>query len=181
MRLPYAVDDARAAVEAVGQDINRPDTARWRAMTADDERLRQTYRALGMLIKQVEVSFLKRKADLRAFEGSRKEYRQAAAEYEDWKSRTVHFASRARERRVELEHRVRLLTQNHAINEIRTALQTLAQAVADHRNTIRSGSREETTADRMLWVRLDLLPHCTLADHVSGRPVPSTSSGNRTT
>jgi len=28
MRLPYPVDDARAAVEAVGHDINRPDAAR---------------------------------------------------------------------------------------------------------------------------------------------------------
>ncbi len=172
MRLPYAVDDAHAAVEAVGQDINRPDAARWRAMTADDERLRQTYHALGMLIKQVEVSFLKRKADLRAFEGTRKDHRQAAAEYEDWKSRTVHFANRARERRAELEHRVRLLKQNRAINQAQTTLRTLAQAVADHRDAIRSGGREETTADRLLWVRLDVLPHGTLADPVSVRSAP---------
>ncbi|MFI9452537.1 hypothetical protein [Amycolatopsis sp. NPDC052450] len=172
MRLPYAVDDARAAVEAVGQDINRPDAARWRAMTADDERLQQTYRALGMLIKQVEVSFLKRRAELRAFEGNRMEYRQAASEYEEWKSRTVHFANRARERRAELEHRVRLLTRNRAIDEVRTTLRTLAQAVADHRDAIRSSGREETTADRLLWVRLDILPHGTLADLVSGRPAP---------
>ncbi|MFE5565083.1 hypothetical protein ACFQ68_08830 [Amycolatopsis japonica] len=137
-------------------------------MTTTDDRLRQTYRALGLLIKKVEVSFLKRKADLRAFEGTRKEYRQAAADYEGWKARTVHFANRARERRAELEDRVRVLQQSHAFEEIRTALQTIAQAVSDHRDTIRSSGRQETTADRMLWVRLDLLPDGTLANHASG-------------
>ncbi|MFI5560750.1 hypothetical protein ACIA2T_15860 [Amycolatopsis japonica] len=172
MRLPYAIDDEHAAVIAVGQEINRPDAARWRAMTTEDDRLRQTYRALGLLIKKVEVSFLKRKADLRAFEGTRKEYRRAAAEYEDWKSRTVHFANRARERRAELEDRVRLLKQSHGFAEIRTALRTLAQAVSDHRDTIRSSGRPETTADRMLWVRLDLLPDRTVTDHTSGSAAP---------
>ncbi|MEU3767980.1 hypothetical protein AB0E55_23255 [Amycolatopsis keratiniphila] len=172
MRLPYAIDDEHAAVIAVGQEINHPDTARWRAMTTKDDRLRQTYRALGLLIKQVEVSFLKRKADLRAFEGTRKEYRQAASEYEDWKSRTVHFANRARERRAELEDRVRLLKQSHGFAEIRTALRTLAQAVADHRDTIRRSDCQETTADRMLWVRLDLLPEGTLTDHASSSTAP---------
>ncbi|MFI7114912.1 hypothetical protein [Amycolatopsis sp. NPDC049868] len=141
-------------------------------MTTEDERLRQTYRALGLLIKKVEVSFLRRKADLRAFEGTRKEYRQAAADYENWKSRTVHFANCARERRAELEGRVRLLEQSHAFEEIRTALRTLAQAVSDHRDTIRTSGRQETTADRMLWLRLDLLPNGTLADHTSASTPP---------
>ncbi|UMP07076.1 hypothetical protein [Amycolatopsis sp. EV170708-02-1] len=91
--------------------------------------------------------------------------RQAVAEYEGWKSRTVHFANRVRERRADLEHRVRLLKQNHAFNEIQTMLRTLARAVADHRHAIRNGDREETIADRMLWVRLDLLPHGTVAEN----------------
>ncbi|WP_409496082.1 hypothetical protein [Amycolatopsis sp. cmx-11-12] len=127
-------------------------------MTTGEERLRQTYRALGLLIKQVEVAFIKRKADLRAFQGTREDYRETASEYEAWKSRTVHFTNCARERRGELEPRIRLLNEARVIDEMRSALRTLAQAVADHRDGIRNSSRVETTADRMLWVQLDLLP-----------------------
>src|SRR3954447_8338388 len=106
MQLPYTLDDDHAAIEAVGAEINRPDPALWQAMTTGNDRLRQTYRALGQLLKQVEVVFIKRTADLRAFRGCRREYHHAAAAYQEWKSRTVHFANCARARRSELEHRV---------------------------------------------------------------------------
>lgn len=83
MQLPYTLDDDHAAIEAVGAEINRPDPALWQAMTTGDDRLRQTYRALGQLLKQVEVAFIKRKSDLRAFRGSRREYHHAAAAYQE--------------------------------------------------------------------------------------------------
>lgn len=172
MRLPYAVDDDRAAVTAVGHEINRPDPARWQAMTADDERLRQTHRALGLLIKQVEVSFLQRKADLRAVEGTYKDRQRAAVEYEEWKSRTIHFVNRACERRSSLTPRVRLLNETYVIGELRTALRTLARAVTNHREAIRSGIRNETTTDRILWLHLDLLRHTVEEDSLSGPPAP---------
>ncbi|MFI7122616.1 hypothetical protein [Amycolatopsis sp. NPDC049868] len=172
MKLPYAVDDDRAAVTAVGHEINRPDPARWQAMTTDDERLRQTHRALGLLIKQVEVSFLQRKADLCAVEGTYKDRQRATVEYEEWKSRTIHFLNLARERRSSLTRRVRLLNETHVIGDLRTALQTLVRAVTDHRDAIRCGSRNETTADRMLWLQLDLLHHTAQEDHPPDRPAP---------
>jgi hypothetical protein len=158
MQLPYGVDDDQAAIEAVGSEINRPNTARWRAMTADDDRLRQTYRALGQLIKQVEVAFLRRKADLRAFQGTPQEHQQASADYEEWKSRTVHFVNCARQRRGELEPRIHQADGDRRVQELTTALRSMARAVADHRDAIRRGERGETTADRLLWVRLDLVP-----------------------
>jgi hypothetical protein len=167
MQLPYTVDDDHAAIEAVGAEINRPDPARWQAMTTGDDRLRQTYRALGQLIKQVEVAFIKRKADLRAFRGSRREYRQAAAAYQEWKSRTVHFANCARARRSELEDRVRRINEHDALDRMSTVLQALTQAVVEHRDAIRRGSRQETTADRMLWLRLELPPYTAERDHPS--------------
>lgn len=157
MQLPYAVEDDQAAIEAVGQDINRPDPARWRAMTATDDRLRQTYRALGQLIKQVEVAFLRRKADLHAFQGTRREREQAAADYQEWKSRTVHFANCAVARRGELEPRIRQAGHDHRVRVLTAALRALADAVAEHRDAIRGGQREETTADRLLWARLDIV------------------------
>ncbi|WP_410655216.1 hypothetical protein [Amycolatopsis sp. lyj-112] len=172
MRLPYTVDDDRAAVTEVGHEINRPDKARWQAMTADDERLRQTHRALGLLIKQVEVSFLHRKADLRAVEGTYKDRQRAAVEYEEWKSRTIHFVNRACERRSSLTRRVRLLNETRVIGELRTALRTLARAVTDHRDVIRNGNRNETTADRILWLQLDLPCHTAEENSLSGRPAP---------
>ncbi|MFE5567061.1 hypothetical protein ACFQ68_18895 [Amycolatopsis japonica] len=168
MRLFYAVDDDRAAMTAVGKEVNHPDPARWLAMTADDERLRQTYRALGLLIKRAEVSFVQRKADLRAFRGPRNDYHQAAAEYEAWKSRTLYFVNRACERRNSLTPRVRRLNETHIIRELKAALGTLARAVTDHRDAIRTGGREETPTDRMLWLQLDHLPHVTRED-----PAPS--------
>lgn len=161
MQLPYAVDDDQAAIEAVGAEINRPNTALWRAMTADSDRLRQTYRALGQLIKQVEVAFLKRKADLRAVRGP--EYQQAAADYEEWKSRAVHFANCAVQRRGELEPRIRQADGDRRVRDLTSTLRSMARAVADHRDAIRRGEREETTADRLLWVRLDLVPEKWLA------------------
>ncbi|MFJ7212723.1 hypothetical protein [Amycolatopsis sp. NPDC098790] len=167
MQLPYTVDDDQAAIEAVGAEINRPDPARWQAMTTGDDRLRQTYRVLGQLIKQVEVAFTKRKAVLRAFRGPRPDYHQAVAVYEEWKSRTVHFANCARARRGELEDRVRRINQHDTLNRMATALQTLTQAVADHRDAIRSGSREETAADRMLWLRLELSPYAARQNHMA--------------
>ncbi|AIG74362.1 Hypothetical protein AJAP_07245 [Amycolatopsis japonica] len=162
MNLPYALDDDRAAITAVGHEINRPNPARWRAMTTDDERLRQTHRALGLLIKQVEVSFLQRKASLRAVEGTYKDRRRAKVEYEEWKSRTIHFLNRACERRGSIAPRVRLLDETNVIDDLRTALETLARAVTDHRDAIRAGTRNETTADRMLWLQLDLSRHTVL-------------------
>ncbi|MBN9748616.1 hypothetical protein DMP23_47400 [Amycolatopsis sp. A1MSW2902] len=152
------MEDDRAAVKAVGAEINRPDPARWRAMTTDDDRLRQTYRALGLLLKQTEVAFAERKAALRAFRGSRREYQQAAAEYEAWKSRAVHFVTCARARRSELVRRFSILDRDDALDRLGTALRSLAAAVAAHREAISGGGREETTADRLLWLRLDLLP-----------------------
>ncbi|MFJ9782580.1 hypothetical protein ACIRSS_23565 [Amycolatopsis sp. NPDC101161] len=134
-------------------------------MTTGDDRLRQTYRALGQLIKQVEVAFIKRRADLRAFQGSRSEYHQAAAAYQEWKSRTVHFANCARARRSELEDRVCRINQHDTLDLTATALRTLTQAIADHRDAIRSGSREETAADRMLWLRLKLPPCAAESNH----------------
>jgi hypothetical protein len=163
MQLPYAVDDDRAAIEAVGAEINRPNTAHWRSMTADSDRLSQTYRALGQLIKQVEVAFLRRKAELRAFRGTGKERQQAAADYEEWKSRTVHFVNCAVQRRGELEPRIHKADRDHRVQELTTALRSMARAVADHRDAIRSGERAETMADRLLWVRLNLVPEKWLA------------------
>jgi hypothetical protein len=163
MQLPYTVDDDNAAIAAIGAEINRPDPARWRAMTTGDDRIRQTYRALGQLLKRVEVAFIQRKAELRAFHGSRTEYHQTAAAYEEWKSRTVHFANCARTRRSELHDRIRRINQHDALDQMAAALRTLTHAVAEHRDAIRNGSREETAADRMLWLRLDLpvahIPH----------------------
>ncbi|WP_328442800.1 hypothetical protein [Amycolatopsis sp. NBC_00438] len=170
MQLSYAVDDDNAAIEAVGAEINRPDPARWRAMTASDDRLRQTYRALGQLLKRVEVAFIQRKADLRAFRGSRPEYHQAAAAYEEWKSRTVHFANCARSRRSQLRDRVRRISQHDDLGRMAAALRTLTQAVAEHRDAIRNGSREETAADRMLWLRLDLPPYAATPSSTAASP-----------
>lgn len=163
MQLPYAVDDDQAAIEAVGAEINRPNTARWRAMTAQDDRLRQTYRALGQLIKQVEVAFLRRKADLRAFQGTPQEHQQARADYEEWKSRTVHFANCAVQRRGELQPLIHEASGDRRVQELTSTLRSMARAVADHRDAIRRGERAETTADRLLWVRLDLVPETWLA------------------
>jgi hypothetical protein len=165
MELSYAADDDHAAIEAVGAEINRPDPVRWQAMTTGDDRLLQTYRALGQLLQRVEVAFAQRKAALRAFEGSRPEYRQAAAAYEEWKSRTVHFANCTRTRRSELHDRVRRINQHDALDRVAAALRTLTQAVADHRDAIRNDSREETAADRMLWLRLDLPPYTAERSH----------------
>ncbi|MGW5743719.1 hypothetical protein [Amycolatopsis sp. NPDC003861] len=136
-------------------------------MTTGDDRLRQTYRALGQLLKRVEVAFIQRKADLRAFQGSRTEYRQAAAAYGEWKSRTVHFASCARARRSELEDRVRRINRHDTLDRMTTAVQALTQAIAEHRDAIRTGARPATTADRMLWLRLELTPYAAERDHTS--------------
>ncbi|WP_284740294.1 hypothetical protein [Amycolatopsis sp. RTGN1] len=66
MELPYTLGDDPAAIETVEAETNRPDPARWPAMTTGDDRLRQTYRPLGQLIKPVEVAFIKHKVHLYA-------------------------------------------------------------------------------------------------------------------
>jgi hypothetical protein len=88
--------------------------------------------------------FIQRKAELRAFQGSRSEYHQAAAAYEDRKSRTVHFANCARTRRSELHDRVRRINQRDDLDRLAAALRTLTQAVADHRNAISPHLRRAT-------------------------------------
>jgi hypothetical protein len=158
MQLPYSVDDDEAAFEAVGHEINRPDPVRWRAMTKEDDRVRQTYRVLGQLIKRTQVSLLRKKKDLRIVRLPRHEYWSAAAEYEEWKARAVHFLGCLEQRRSELRDRVRQFGQQNALDRLTADLQAFASAVTAHRTAIRGdGERPETTADRLLWARLDLL------------------------
>lgn len=164
--LSYALDDDEAAAEAVGHELNRPHPERWLAMTTGD-RIFQTYRALGHLIKGVEVSFLKRRSELAAFRGSRAEYRQAKADHDEWKSRTVHFANVARDRRSQLKDRIRHASQERHIEKLNATLDSLLQAIGDHRQAIASGDRVETTADRLLWVRLHLVPRATEHDRTN--------------
>ncbi|WP_133849867.1 hypothetical protein [Labedaea rhizosphaerae] len=152
------MNDDEAAYEAVGHEINRPDPARWRAMTLDDDRVQQTYRVLGQLVKNTQVALTAHKSALSGYQGTRAGYRAANAEYQDWKSRTVHFLGCLNARRRELEDRVRWLRQGHALDRVSGDLRALAKAVADHRDAIRSEcGRQATTADRLLWARLDVL------------------------
>lgn len=164
--LSYALDDDDAAAEAVGNELNRPHAERWIAMT-DGDRIFQTYRVLGHLIKGVEVSFLKHRSELAAFRGSRVEYRQAKATHDEWKSRTVHFLNVARDRRSQLKDRIRCGSQERYIEKLKSTLDSVLQAIGDHREAITRGDRGETTADRLLWVRLDLVPRATECDRAS--------------
>lgn len=56
-------------------------------------------------------------------------------------------------------HKFRQAGRDRLVEEMKATLRSLTRAIVDHRDAITGGQREETTADRMLWVRLDLLPH----------------------
>jgi hypothetical protein len=150
--LLYTPTDDLSAREHIIDEVNNPDSNRWRAMTTIPYLL-QTYRVLVAIERDISNACLNHKTDIAhvraAFVAGHitdEERRDKVNAYNEWKRTTLSFRARAEQRRRQIVHRVRAIHGDYAFD----------QAVADHRCTI-TAEREPCSADRVLWARLTTL------------------------
>jgi Fe-S cluster assembly scaffold protein SufB len=171
MRLPYpnGTDHDQEAADYIGKLINNREAPAWcwEALFVP-ERINQTYRGLAIIHRNVQAQYAQRRAafgavraDYHAGQITHAELRQARVAYEEWKARIAHFeravVARMQEAR---EHRKAARIAEAQARDARldwpVACGRLVQAIAQHRATVEA-EFEPTTADRLLWSRLELM------------------------
>lgn len=172
--LPYGPDgedNLAAAQDYIGRLINRPNAPGWcwDALLTPD-RIEQTCAALVRVKQNVQRQYTQRRAtatDALAAKAAGRitaaELYRVQAEVAEWRARIAHFEdavdnrlTQAQEIRRQVRVAVTLAENATQDREIRNLLAKLVQAVATHRATV-DAEYEPTTADRLLWSRLDLL------------------------
>jgi hypothetical protein len=154
--LDYDDDDDWSAGRYIGYLINRTGKSQngWDAVFADD-RIEQTCRALTTMDQNV----LNQLSRLRAEYGPKsknKDYLEAKARVLYLRECVVDRLRLAREARADMHRRVAEAENVEKKRSAVGALAMLTQAVATHRATTER-EFEPTTADRLLWARLDVL------------------------
>jgi hypothetical protein len=159
-RVPYEPDDDQAADRFLNSQIRRPDPKVW-AELFSDRYVEQTWRILHYFEDQTVVALGKRRTDIetlrrRRAQGTttRDDYLAAAEEYEEWKTRTLHFQALVRRYCRQAYVAVSRIQNQDMITALRAAVKNLTLAIAEHRDKSAANDYEPTDFDRLLWARL---------------------------
>lgn len=165
--LPYAAHDSAAAHDYVARLINIPNAPPWMwEQLFTPERIEQTYRALVAAEQNAQAQYARRRADAYAIKqawqdnpttAGRDAWYAANTNYLEWKARVAHFRRAVQTRLIEAREIRQHLRDSRSEHEAWDLLRALVEAIAAHQAQTEGAGFESTTADRLLWSRLDLL------------------------